>query len=95
ELFGFLVATFGDSDFTGLADAEVARRAAAPALVPWHRALVAEGRALLAGPAFPDRAVAQAANRHFESPEAAQAWFAAMLDALAEGADRAALDGGA
>ncbi|WP_072621214.1 hypothetical protein [Spirulina major] len=82
SLYSFLCAEFAEADWEGLSDEAVLLNCLAPQLQPWHRTVIAEGRAVLAAQPFPWEAIAHYANRHFETEAAARAWLTQILDGL-------------
>jgi hypothetical protein len=82
SLYSFLSAEFAEADWEGFTDEAVLRNCLAPQLQPWHRTVIAEGRVALAAQPFPWEAIADYANRHFETEAAARAWLTQILDQL-------------
>lgn len=82
SLCSFLAAEFADADLANLTDAAVVSNCVELQLVSWHRTVIAQGRAALAAQPFPWEAIADYANRHFETESEARAWLTQMLDQL-------------
>jgi hypothetical protein len=82
SLCSFLCAEFAEADWEGLTDEAVLLNCLAPHLQPWHRTVIAEGRAALAAEPFSWEAIAHYANRHFETEAAAKTWLTRILDQL-------------
>lgn len=82
SLYSFLCAEFAEADLEGLTDEAVILNCLEPQLQQWHRTVIAQGRAVLAAQPFPWEAIADYANRHFESKAEARVWLTQILDGL-------------
>lgn len=82
SLYSFLCAEFAEADLEGLTDEAVLLNCLKPQLQQWHRTVIAQGKAALAAEPFPWEAIADYANRYFETEMEARVWLTQILDRL-------------